>query len=163
MKNILAICFCFFMVSSAYAQYYLRGEIKDENNMPLSNVRMLLHSSGYIYYSGSEGAFGIPIPKSVDSLTITADGFQPYQSRLDASTYQYITLKKMNYKQASSVPRNRLMSFTKNLKPDDWHGWTVAAETYSSLIENDFIPTSRFPETGFTININKASYSNVRR
>ncbi|HTQ26733.1 MAG TPA: von Willebrand factor type A domain-containing protein, partial [Puia sp.] len=42
-------------------------------------------------------------------------------------------------------------------------GWTVGAETYSSLIENEFVETSRFPETDFSININKASYSNVRR
>jgi Ca-activated chloride channel family protein len=151
------------MISSSYAQYYLRGEIKDENNTPLSNVKMVLHSSGYIYYSGNEGAFGIPIPRSKDSLTITADGFQPFCSKLDAASYQYITLKKMNFRPPGVSHGNRLMSFTKNLRPDDWHGWTVAAETYSSLIESDFVTTSKFPETGFSININKASYSNVRR
>ncbi|HXB94505.1 MAG TPA: von Willebrand factor type A domain-containing protein, partial [Puia sp.] len=34
---------------------------------------------------------------------------------------------------------------------------------YSSLAENNFIPASRFPETGFAVTIDKASYSNVRR
>ena len=41
--------------------------------------------------------------------------------------------------------------------------WTVAAETYSSLIENPFVPAEKYPETGFAVNINKASYSNIRR
>ena len=41
--------------------------------------------------------------------------------------------------------------------------WTVGAETYSSLLENPFIPADEYPETGFAININKASYSNIRR
>src|SRR4029077_8839004 len=41
--------------------------------------------------------------------------------------------------------------------------WTVGAETYSSLQENPFIPAEKFPETGFAVNINKASYSNIRR
>ncbi|MDP9042786.1 MAG: VWA domain-containing protein, partial [Bacteroidota bacterium] len=33
----------------------------------------------------------------------------------------------------------------------------------SSLVENPFIPADKFPETGFAVNINKASYSNIRR
>jgi Ca-activated chloride channel homolog len=162
LKKIAAIFFCFGLVSSSFAQFYLRGEIKDESNNPLSNVRMLIHSSGYVYYSGNTGGFGIPIPKSVDSVTISADGFQTYCSRLDAATYQYITLKPL-YKPRASLSGNHKMSFTKNLRPEDWHGWTVASETYSSLVENEFVPAQKFPETGFSININKASYSNVRR
>jgi len=123
---------------------------------------MMIHSSGYIYYSGNSGGFGIPIPRSTDSITISADGFQTYCAKLDASKFQYITLK-MLYKPPVAMPKNRLMSLTKDIKPDDWNRWTVGAETYSSLVENDFVSAVKFPETGFTININKASYSNVRR
>ncbi len=162
MKKLAAIGFCFFILLSSRAQYYLRGEIKDESNNPLSNVKMILHSSGYVYYSGSAGAFGIPIPKMIDSVTVSADGFQTYCSKLDAASYHYITLKVL-HKSQNAKSGNKLMSFTRNLKPEDWRGWTVAAETYSALIENEFVITARFPETGFTVNINKASYSNVRR
>jgi len=162
LKKIAAIFFCFGVASSSFAQFYLRGEIKDESNTPLSNVKMLIHSSGYVYYSGNAGGFGIPIPKSFDSVTISADGFQTYCSKLDAGTYQYITLKPL-YKPRASQSGNHKMSFTKNLRPEDWRGWTVAAETYSSLVENEFVPAQKYPETGFSININKASYSNVRR
>ena len=128
----------------------------------MSNVKLILQSSGYVYYSGNAGAFGIPLPKMTDSVTIMADGFQTYCSRLDAGTYQYIILKVLR-KPHHTATGNHLMSFTKNLKPEDWHGWTIAAETYSSLIENDFVSSDKFPETGLTVNINKASYSNVRR
>ena len=126
-------------------------------------MKIILHSTGYVYYSGNSGGFGILIRKPSDSLTISADGFQSFCARMDAVTYQYITLKKQLFRPHVSNPKNRLVSFTKNLKPEDWHGWTVGTETYSSLIENDFVPTSKFPETGLTVNINKASYSNVRR
>jgi Ca-activated chloride channel family protein len=162
LKKLAAICICLAILSSSRGQYYLRGEIKDESNNPLPNVKLILASSGYVYYTGNAGAFGIPIPKLVDSVTVLADGFQTYSTKLNAGTYQYITLKVL-HKQHGKAPGNHLMSFTKNLKPDDWHGWTVAAETYSSLIENDFVSSEKFPETGLTININKASYSNVRR
>ena len=52
---------------------------------------------------------------------------------------------------------------TKDLKVSDRKGWTVGGETYSSLVENEFIPAERYPETGFAVTIDKASYSNVRR
>jgi Ca-activated chloride channel homolog len=161
LKKFTAILVCFFILSSSRAQYYLRGEIKDENNNSLANVKILIHSSGYIYYSGGSGGFGIPIPKLYDSMTLMADGYQTFSARMDASKYQYITLKTLYPPPAP--PRNSLLSFTKNLRPGDWKGWTVGAETYSSLVENEFVPASRFPQTGFAINIDKASYSNTRR
>jgi Ca-activated chloride channel family protein len=150
------------MLSSSLAQYYLRGEIKDDNNNPLSNIKIVLHSSGYIYYSGSSGGFGITVPKSSDSITVAADGFEEYTARVDAAKFQFIRLKSL-FPAPPPLPKNRLVSFTKNFKPEDWNGWTVGSETYSSLIENEFVSTERFPETDFAININKASYSNVRR
>ncbi len=161
MKNVAVIiaCCCLFLSSSG--QYYLRGEIKDEANTLLANAKIRLHSSGYLYYSGSSGGFGIPVSQLTDSMTILADGFQQLSLRVDVTHYQTITLKPL-----VSIPvmqKKRLLSFTKDLKPEDWRGWTVGAETYSSLLENEFIPASRFPETGFAITIDKASYSNVRR
>jgi Ca-activated chloride channel family protein len=35
------------------AQYFIRGEIKDETQKSLANVKMIFHSTGYIYYSGT--------------------------------------------------------------------------------------------------------------
>jgi Ca-activated chloride channel homolog len=143
-------------------QFYLRGEIRDRDKSPLSNIKMLLQSNGYVYYSGSTGEFGITIPQRFDSITIAAPGYEPYSGRLDATKYQHITLIPL-YTPPPPQPKNRLMSVTKNLKPADWQGWTVGTETYSSLIENDFVSAEKFPQTGFAVNINKASYSNVRR
>jgi Ca-activated chloride channel family protein len=161
LKNTLFILFLLWIVSSAQGQYYLRGEIKDEQNNSLPNVKIWVHSSGYLYYSGTSGGFGIPIPRPSDSLTIVADGYQSFSARLDANKYQYIILKLLF--KSPTHQRNRLLSITKNLKPEDSQNWTVGAETYSSLLENEFVPAAKFPETGFTINIDKASYSNVRR
>jgi Ca-activated chloride channel homolog len=150
-----------FLFYSSFSQFYLRGEIKDENNNLLPNVKILLHSSGYSYHSGSSGAFGIPIPQITDTLTLSADGYQATTLQVTAEQYQNIQLR-MLYR-PPEAPRKKLLSLTKDLKPGDWKGWTVGGETYSSLVENRFIPASRFPETGFALTIDKASYSNVRR
>ena len=84
MKTGLAIVF--FLVSySAFSQYYLRGEVKDERNTPLPNVKILLHSTGYVYYSGSTGGFGIMLSGLKDSITFMLEGYQPHTSRLDAA------------------------------------------------------------------------------
>ncbi len=153
---------CTFLLARSTAQFYLRGEIKDRDKGPMSNIKILLQSNGYVYYSGSTGEFGITIAQRFDSVTIAAPGYETYAGLLDATKYQYITLIPL-YTPPPSQPKNRLMSITKNLKPADWQGWTVGTETYSSLIESDFISAQNFPQTGFTMNINKASYSNVRR
>ncbi len=151
----------FFYFSSCPAQFYLRGEIKDEKNNLLPNVKILLHSSGYVYYSGGSGAFGIPLVSALDSVTLSADGFQTVSVQVSANVYEQLVLRSL-YAPAPVV-RNQLMSITKNMHPDDWDGWTVGAETYSSLLENQFVPAGKFPETGFALNIDKASYSNIRR
>jgi len=149
---------------SPRAQYYLRGEIKDQNNSLLPDVKILLHSSGYLYHSGSSGAFGIPIPQTSDTLTLSAEGFLTITLRVDASTYQTILMKAIHASAPSTpAPKKSLLSLTKDLRATDRKGWTVGAETYSSLVENDFVPATRFPETGFAVTIDKASYSNVRR
>ncbi len=161
LKNVVFILFACCLFNSSSAQYYLRGEIKDESNNLLANIRIILHSSGYVYYSGSSGGFGIPIPQTIDSLTLSAEGFQTVNLRVDANIYQHIVLRSLVIPR--EVPKKRLLSLTKDLKPSDWKGWTVGRETYSSLVENEFVPARKFPETGFAVTIDKASYSNVRR
>ena len=161
MKDVAIIVIGCLLFHSSFGQFYLRGEIKDENNSSLPSVRILLHSSGYLYHSGSSGEFGIPVPQANDSLTLSAEGYQTVSVHVDATQYQHITLKLLFH--PPPTPKKRLLSFTKDLRASDWKGWTVGSETYSSLVENSFVPASRFPETGFALNIDKASYSNVRR
>lgn len=163
MKPALLLIVGSLLFYSSRAQFYLRGEVKDENNSLLPDVRILLHSSGYLYHSGSSGAFGIPIPSSTDTVTLSADGFQTLVMPVDASRYQFIKMRPVSGVASSAPIRRGLLSLTKDVKATDRKDWTVGSETYSSLAENNFIPAVRFPETGFAVTIDKASYSNVRR
>ncbi|HXB92382.1 MAG TPA: von Willebrand factor type A domain-containing protein [Puia sp.] len=161
MKIALSLVFCSLLFYTSFAQYYLRGEVKDENNNLLPNVKIILHSSGNVYHSGSSGAFGIPVPQPTDTLTLSIDNYQTLTAKVNADQYQTLQLRILY--RPPAAPAKKLLSLTKDLKPGDWKGWTVGGETYSSLVENKFIPASRFPETGFAVTIDKASYSNVRR
>lgn len=161
MKIAIAILLCLITSFFANAQFYLRGEIKDEKNNPLTNARIILHSTGLLYSSGSRGTFGIVTTKNIDSVTVTLDGYQPTSLKIESAKFQAITLKTLYA--ASTVQKNRLLSVTRNMKPEERKNWTVAGETYSSLLENEFVPARRYPETGFSLNTDKAAYSNVRR
>ena len=143
------------------AQYYLRGEIKDEKNQSLQNVKILLHSNNHYYFSGSYGGFGITTNNKIDSLTVCLDGYEPKTVKVNCEEWQYIALKIL----PSNVNNNRpkLISVTKNLEQTSRVKWYVDDETYFQLVENEYIKADKFPNTGFSLNINKASYSNVRR
>jgi Uncharacterized protein containing a von Willebrand factor type A (vWA) domain len=139
----------------------VRGEIRDEMNNPLSNARILLHSTGYVYASGSTGTFGIMTQHKVDSFTISLDGYQTLSVRLEASRFHTLVLKMLAT--SARLHKNRLLSLTRNLTPEDRRNWSVGHETYNTLLENDFVAAEKYPETGFAINTDKASYSNIRR
>ncbi|MBC7904166.1 MAG: von Willebrand factor type A domain-containing protein [Gemmatimonadaceae bacterium] len=161
MKAICTILLCLLCTSSVFSQYYLRGEIKDEINTPLPNAKILLHSSKYLFYSGNSGGFGILSANPTDSVTISLDGYQEVRVKLVNAKYEYITLKPSQA--AGNLRKTRLISVTKDMRWEERHNWSVGGETYSNLLENEFIPAKKFPETGFAISTDKASYSNIRR
>jgi Ca-activated chloride channel homolog len=161
LKTLYTILLSLFIIPSLTAQYYLRGEVKDELNNPLANAKILLHSTGYVYYCGGSGGFGIVSSKPQDSVTIFFDGYQEQVLKLESNKYQYITLKLQ--RATGNIRKSRLISLTKDMSWQERHNWSVGGETYSNLVENEFINSKKFPETGFAINTDKASYSNIRR
>jgi Ca-activated chloride channel homolog len=145
----------------ANAQYYIRGEVKDEKNQGLGNVKIILHSNRSLYYSGSSGAFGITTKALIDSMSFSLDGYELKTVKINADQWQIITLKVL----PSYVNRNRpkLISVTKNFNQTSKYHWFVNNETYFQLVENEYVKADKFPNTGFSLNVNKASYSNIRR
>jgi Ca-activated chloride channel homolog len=145
----------------ANAQYYIRGEVKDEKNQPLSGVKIILHSNHSLYYSGSSGAFGISTKILLDSMSFSMEGYEAKTIKINAGQWQTVSLKIA----ASNINRNRpkLISVTKNFNQTSKYHWFVNNETYFQLVENEYVKADKFPNTGFSLNVNKASYSNIRR
>ncbi|MES2880623.1 MAG: von Willebrand factor type A domain-containing protein, partial [Bacteroidota bacterium] len=143
------------------AQYYIKGQVKDEGGKALQNVNIYLHSTGYVYYSGGEGGFGIPTDKKIDTLTFSQTGYIKQMLAVDASAPIDVQLKKAPV--SKSVHANKLVSFTQNLRRETQQDWFTGDETYASIIENGFVNATDYPTTGLTLNVDRASYSNVRR
>jgi len=146
---------------NAKAQHYLRGEVKDEKNQPLANVKILLHSNNHLYFTGPTGGFGIITNSVYDSVTLSMEGYENRTMKVNSEEWQYISLKIL----PSNVNKNKpkLISITKDFTQSSRLSWNISDETYFQLLENEYVNAAKYPNTGFSLNVNKASYSNVRR
>ncbi|HEY2722698.1 MAG TPA: von Willebrand factor type A domain-containing protein [Chitinophagaceae bacterium] len=163
MKASCLICLIFFSASSLRGQqFYIRGEVRDESGTPLQNVSIVLSTTGYIYYTGSYGSFGILTNKNVDTLTFSLDGYQKEKKVVSSDNYVSIRMKLASLS-SSNIHRNRLSSFTNGVNKQMQKQWFTGNETYASLIENHFLNAHDYPSTNLSLNIDRASYSNIRR
>jgi Ca-activated chloride channel homolog len=160
MKRLLLILSLFNFSTSAFSQYYIKGEVKNQKGNSLQNVNILVHSSNLLYRSGTFGGFGIPSSRPVDSLTFSLDGYETVTTRINAAEYLHIQLKALVL--PAGVQTSHLNNFVKNIN-NNYSKWTVGNESYSTLVENSFIKTSPPLPITFTSNTNQASYSNIRR
>jgi Ca-activated chloride channel family protein len=161
LKKFALYIFPILFAHNAFSQYYLRGEIKDEQNQGIQNAKIFLHSARSLYYSGTYGGFGINVSNLIDTLTISLDGYETRTIRVRSDQWQNIVLKISATSDSKSKPK--LISITRDLRQSSKFNWFTDNETYFQLVENSYVNTIGYPNTGFALNINKASYSNVRR
>src|SRR5450432_880209 len=121
LKNICTILLSLLVTFSLSAQYYLRGEVKDESKMPLPNTKIIQLSTGYVYYTGNSGGFGIVSSRLEDSIDVSYDGFQEQRLKLSANNYLNITLKMQ--RAVGNLHKSRLASFTKDMHWDEKRNW----------------------------------------
>ena len=76
LPKVIFTIFFLTLICHTTAQYYIRGEVKDEKNQPLQNVKIYMPGTHLLYYSGVTGGFGIPSSHLYDSVIFSADGFE---------------------------------------------------------------------------------------
>lgn len=163
LKTTLSILLGLLISSFAISQqYYLRGEVKDEAGNPLQNATIMNLRTGYVYKSGSSGSFGIILTQPIDTFNFSMEGYKSERLAVNADTYISVKLKPLP-PSFSTLRQNRLSSFTTGIAKEEQKTWFVGDETYASMLENRFVNTSRYPDTRVSLNIDRASYSNIRR
>ncbi|HUS03440.1 MAG TPA: von Willebrand factor type A domain-containing protein [Chitinophagaceae bacterium] len=149
-----------YFILPAQSQYYIRGEVKDEKNQALQNVKIYLHSNRLLYFSGNSGGFGILTTKFFDSLTFNADGYEPKSVAVKADTYQEVNLKMLHPN--TNLQNQRLISISGSIDNNEDRN-AFGNESYSNLVENNFVKADKYPATEFSVRADKASYTNIRR
>ena len=161
MKQFLFTAYCLLLTACCFSQqYYLRGVVVDEGGKPLPNVS-IVRSNGYMYYTGNEGGYGLLSATKKDTLQFFASGYERVVQPVDAAVYSTIKLKKQSFNKTAQ--QFSLSSLTHNLKFETQRQWFTGDETYASTIENNFINPATYPSTGIALNVDRASYSNIRR
>lgn len=162
MKTACHILLCLLFSATSFCQHYLRGDVKDESGNPLQNVTILNVRTGYVYRSGSEGSFGILNNQRLDTFNFSFEGYKPERILANADVVLNVRLKKLSGS-ASNQRLNKLSSLIRNMKRDEQKNWFTGDETYASIVENRFVDARKFPNTGMSLNVDRASYSNIRR
>ncbi|MEJ7682426.1 MAG: hypothetical protein WKG06_32160 [Segetibacter sp.] len=96
--RLFLISYCLLFLShSAFSQYYLRGELKDDKGNGLQGAKITLHSKGsYPFYTGNSGAFGIPVSLKIDTITFTLEGYDTLKTPVVTTDYGHFILKMAN-------------------------------------------------------------------
>ena len=149
------ICAC----SIQAQQFYFRGVVKDEQGSIIPNVRIIQLSTSLLFRSGSQGTFGVVSTSTVDSFLFHLEGYQSFTAAWQSDRYVEITLKRP----VDPPPTYTLSSLTAGWNRQEARQWLTGNETYANLLENRFIQADVFPSTGVSLNIDRASYSNIRR
>jgi len=140
----------------------VRGEVKDAAGNVLQNVIIKQFKTGYVFRSGAAGTFGILAHSQLDTFSFFLEGYRPEKIPVNADNYVRIKLKPAPATSNNRF-RDRLSSFTKDLGREEQKKWFAGDESYASLLENRFLIARQFPSTGMSLNVDRASYSNIRR
>lgn len=114
-----------------------------------------------LYHSGTTGGFGIPSSSLYDSLIFSADGYETRAMKIKTDVYQEITLRMATTSVTTKNPK--LVSITLGNEGTLFPTSYYDNESYSNLLENDFVTADSNHTTAFAMRIDKASYSNIRR
>lgn len=91
------------------------------------------------------------------------DGYRKEIVAANSDVYLTIRLKVQPLSSANTSRLNRLLSFTRGMAREDHRKWFAGDETYASTVENKFVNARQFSATGLSLNVDRASYSNIRR
>src|SRR4029079_5900938 len=107
------------------------------------------HKTGYIFRSGASGTFGIVTNQQIDTFSFSLDGYQKERLVVNADNYVNVKLKLLPAT-STNVRKDKLSSMTKDLEKDEQKSWFTGDETYASILENHFVNTKKFPNTGMS-------------
>jgi Ca-activated chloride channel family protein len=142
----------------------MRGAVYDESGKGISNVKIFLLSKGSTpFFTGITGSFAIPVSVTLDTIILQASGYETIKQLADVSRFQVFNMKPSSASATAIKQKPKLISLIPRNKNESSTNYFNTGETYSSLVEHDFTSAEKFPQTGFALNIDRASYSNIRR
>ena len=166
MKQILLFCFLF--IGSLYAQEYeVTGKVTDVFNEPLLGASVLIKGTTQGVTTDFDGKYTSKV-KNGDILEFSFIGMKIKQVKVSGQKIINVVLEEDNVALQEVVvttgyvgKRNRKKD--KQKKTVAYSIYEESRETYKAIDESGFKSTAKDPVTTFSADVDKASYSNVRR
>lgn len=175
MKTSIAILLAILLTAFAWQpDRIITGKVTDGANIALSGVSVSVQGSGYKTVTDRSGGFSIKIPALARALVFAKNGYQrltvPISSDsvlqvmmiqnaelLDEAvvTGQTIQMKK-------SLSFERVASAAATFQGKPLH-IAAPSESYKPINENGFLLVGQQPVTTFSVDVDRAAYSNIRR
>ena len=178
MKQILLFCFLF--IGSLYAQEYeVTGKVTDVFNEPLLGASVLIKGTTQGVTTDFDGKYTIKV-KNGDILEFSSLGMKTKQVKVNGQKVINVVLEEDNvalqevvvtsYETAkrrdvtsSSIRIRGAGSVSRNYRTKNSYTLNTSRETYKAIDEGGFKKTAKDPVTTFSADVDRASYSNVRR
>ena len=178
MKQILLFCFLF--IGSLYAQEYeVTGKVTDVFNEPLLGASVLIKGTTQGVTTDFDGKYTIKV-KNGDILEFSFIGMKIKQVKVSGQKIINVVLEEDNvalqevvvtsYETAkrrdvtsSSIRIRGAGSVSGNYGTKNGYTLNSSRETYKAIDEGGFKKTTKDPVTTFSADVDRASYSNVRR
>ena len=178
MKQILLFCFLF--IGSLYAQEYeVTGKVTDVFNEPLLGASVLIKGTTQGVTTDFDGKYTIKV-KNGDILEFSFIGMKIKQVKVSGQKIINVVLEEDNvalqevvvtsYETAkrrdvtsSSIRIRGAGSVSGNYRTKNSYTLNSSRETYKAIDEGGFKKTTKDPVTTFSADVDRASYSNVRR
>ncbi len=161
-RGLTIFFFCLLSQWGIAQEYYIRGEVRDVSGNPLQNVQIRQSSTGLLFRTGTWGSFGFSSRIQSDSLQFSLEGYRTELIASKGVEFLRITLRPLPAG-ARQPERTRLASRTSNMTREEHKKWFTGEETYATLLENNWVSAANYPTTGLSLNVDQASYSNIRR
>lgn len=155
----------------------ITGKVTDENAQPLAGVNVIVKASQNGTVTDSKGYFKLSVNENSRALVFSLQGYKNEEVRIDDRNIVNVVMKMIsaeNESQKISGRKNALSEIFYNVSPDADMAYESRAfipgrreefntEGYASVNENGFRSVMSNPLSTFSIDVDNASYSNIRR
>ena len=187
-KSLLFLIIVLTVIVLAFANvnsFTIKGSVMDDTGVPVSGALILIKGTKSVTTTNEDGKFSIEILNKNCILIISAIGYQDAEVKVSGQKELNITITRLtqNLSEAavsSSLSRAALApkiagyrtglylerkdEENRKQSQDNWrYNNDFNREGYDRIVENRFLKTSDNPLSTFSIDVDAASYSNVRR
>jgi Ca-activated chloride channel family protein len=177
-KRIISILLFLFLSNFLFSQYVITGIVKDNLNNNLDSVKVKLKNTNTIVVTKKDGTFSINVQSAKSVLIFSKTGYKTQKVKLKNKRYVEVTLNIINewvYEYEKIVQTDKRKSqayeapFFGNVRSANSSFYGAFddiphnTEEYDHIEDNSFKDVTQNPLSTFSIDVDNASYTNIRR